>query len=242
MSRHPLKALFMDIDDTVYSITDFAHIARRNAINAMIRAGLNIDPEEGMLELSEVIREFGSNHDQHFDKLLKRLPRELYAGHSPLMLKVAGIVAYHDTKSREFAPFGDAIEVLRLLHGRGLRLGIITAGMEIKQAEKIYRLGLHELVDPRFIYITDSVGIAKQNPKLYLRACREIGARPEECIYIGDNPPVDVDVPSRIGMVTILSRRGGTYREVVGEIEPTHTVDNFYDLLDIVENHYDVIP
>ena len=37
----PLDAIFFDIDDTLFSTTVFADKARRNAIDAMIRAGLN---------------------------------------------------------------------------------------------------------------------------------------------------------------------------------------------------------
>ncbi len=232
----------MDVDDTVYGITEFAKIARQNAINAMIKAGLNIPEEEALHELNEVIREFGSNHHEHFDKLIKRMPPEVYAGSNPLLIMVAGVAAYHDTKARELSPFGDAIEVLNILRERGLLLGIITAGMTTKQAEKIHRLGLARLVDHKYIYITDHVGIAKHNPKIYLLACRDAKAPPEQCMYIGDNPPVDIDVPARIGMQTILSRRGGKYREVVGEMEPTHVVDNFYDVLDIIDEFYEIVP
>ncbi len=45
MDKRPLKAFFFDIDDTVYSITDFAQLARRAAVRAMIEAGLKIDEE-----------------------------------------------------------------------------------------------------------------------------------------------------------------------------------------------------
>lgn len=241
MSKRPLKALFLDVDDTIYSITDFVKVARRNAMEAMIKAGLNIELEEGLRELDEVVREFGSNHANHYDKLLRRLPPELYANANPLIIKIAGVVAYHQTKNWSLAPYGDAIEVLNDLKRKGLKLGIITAGIDVKQAEKIYRLGLHEIVEGRYIYITESVGIAKNNPKIFLKACREIGANPSECMYIGDNPPVDIDVPARIGMATILSRRGGKYIEVVGETTPMHTVDNFYDVADIINEHYEII-
>ncbi len=242
MSKKRLKAIYFDVDDTVYSITEFAYTARRNAIKAMIDAGLKIDEEEAFLELMQVIKEFGSNHSQHYDKLLKRFPPEILEGLNPLIIKTAGIVGYHQTKAREFAPYGDAIEVLKILKHRGLRLGIITAGMEIKQAEKIYRLGLHEIVAHDFMFITDHIGIAKTNPKLYMRACRKAGASPEEVMYIGDNPPVDIDVPAKLGMQTILSRRGGKYISTQGEMTPTYTVDNFYDVLDIIESDYEIIP
>ena len=241
MSKKRLKAVFFDVDDTVYSITEFAYLARKNAIKAMIEAGLKVDEEVAFRELMQVINEFGSNHGQHYDKLLKRFPPEIIEGLSPLIIKTAGIVGYHQTKARDFAPYGDAIEVLKILKERGLRLGIITAGMEIKQAEKIYRLGLHEIVEHEFIFITDNIGIAKNNPKLYMKACQKAGAAPNEVMYIGDNPPVDVDIPARLGMQTILSRRGGKYKSIHGEMSPTYTVDNFYDVLDIIDKYYEIV-
>ncbi len=242
MAKRPLRALFLDVDDTVYSITEFAQAARRNAIRAMIDAGVNMEEGALMNELEEVISEFSSNHEHHFDKLICRLPPEVYAGQSPLILVAAGVVAYHQTKFREFAPYEDAIEVLRILKDRGLLLGIITAGVAIKQAEKIYRLGLHKLVCPTYIYITDLLGINKTNPKIFLRACREAGAEPRECMYAGDNPSVDVDVPGECGLYTVLSRRSGKYMGIEPDRTPDHVVHNFYDLLEIIDQDYQIAP
>ncbi len=242
MSKIPLKAVFLDVDDTAYSTTEFAELARKNAVQAMIRAGLRIDEQECLRELNEVISEFSSNYAHHFDKLLVRLPEETRAHAHPDVLVAAGIVAYHRTKFQFLSPYEDVIEVLKILRERSVLLGIITAGVSVKQAEKIYRLGLHELVDARHIHITDSIGIAKTNPKIFLRACRIAAVEPSEVIYIGDNPIVDVDVPQSIGMRTILSRRSGKYMNVTGKSEPNHIVHNFWDVLDIIDQNYDIIP
>lgn len=242
MDKRPLEALFFDVDDTVYSITEFAELARRNAIRAMIDTGLEMDEEEAMAELREVIAEFSSNHERHFDKLIRRLPPASYAHSSPLLLIAAGVVAYHQTKFRHFTPYEDAVRVLGMLKERGLKLGIITAGVAIKQAEKIYRLGLHRLAAPRFIYISDELGIAKSNPKIYQRACDEAGAPVAHCMYIGDNPTVDVDVPAALGMRTVLSRRSGKYMDVPPVRDPDHVVHNFYDLLEIIDSQYEIAP
>lgn len=242
MDKQPVKALFLDVDDTVYSTTEFAELARRNAVQAMIRAGLRVDENECLHELDEVIREFSSNYTNHFDKLLLRLPPESREGVLNEVIVAAGIVAYHRTKFQFMAPYEDALEVLRILKGKGMLLGIITAGVAIKQAEKIYRLGLHEIVAAQHIHITDILGIAKSNPKIFLRACRTAGIQPSEALYVGDNPTVDVDVPHSVGMKTILSRRSGKYLNVTGKAEPDHIVHNFWDVLDVIEKHYTVTP
>lgn len=242
MPKTPLRALFFDVDDTVYSITEFAELARRNAIRNMIRAGLRVEEEDCLHELHEVIREFGSNDVYQFDKLLKRFPPEVMDGLEPLVIIAAGIVGYHQTKVAHFKPYGDAIEVLCLLKERGLTLGLITAGVGIKQAEKIYRLGLHEIVPAHLMFITEVHGINKTNPKIYLRACQRARAAPNEAIYVGDNPTVDIDVPARIGMHTVLNRREGKYMLVEGERTPNHVINNFYDLLDILDREYEILP
>ena len=51
-----LDVVLFDIDDTLYSTTEFAHHARRNAIQAMVGAGLDIGVEEGLTELVLTVR------------------------------------------------------------------------------------------------------------------------------------------------------------------------------------------
>jgi putative hydrolase of the HAD superfamily len=236
----PLEAVFFDVDDTLYSTTEFAALARRNAVRRMIKAGLKMDEEACLHELEEVVSEFSSNYEHHFDKLLLRLPREMLGGVSPLILVAAGMVGYHDTKFHDLSPYEDALEVLGLLRRRGLHLGIITSGIGIKQAEKVVRLGLHELIETDAIFITDSIGIAKSNPKIYLRACAHFKALPERSMYVGDNPATDVDVPKKIGMVTVQSRRSGKHLDNASEFEPDHVIHNFWDLLELLDGEFEL--
>ena len=242
MAKRPIKALFFDIDDTVYSITDFVAAARVQAVQAMVRAGLRCDEATVRQELDEIVAEFGSNDEGHFDKLLRRLPPETIPEGAELVIVAAGMVAYHQCKNRGLTPYEDAVEALRRLKEQRLRLGIVSAGVPIKQAEKVVRLGLHQFVEPRHIHITEASGVAKSNPKIYVRACRAAGARPEECAYVGDNPAFDVDVPHRIGMRTFLSRRSGKYVTTQGEARPDHVIHNFWDLLEILDREYEILP
>ncbi len=242
MAKKPLKALFFDVDDTLYSSTDFAANARRLAAQAMIRTGLKVDEETILRELEEIIIEFGSNDDRHFDKLLRRMPKEAFHPAAKLFIIGAGIIAYHQCKFRSFSPYEDALEVMKRLHEKKLTLGIITAGVAMKQVEKILRLNLQPLVDFNHIFITESVGIAKTNPKIYMLACRSVGAKPEECGYVGDKPSVDIDVPHRIGMRTFFSRRGTKYQNAPGVAEPDHVIQNFWDLMDILDTQYEIVP
>lgn len=233
-----LKAIFFDIDDTLYSTYEFSEMARENAMRAMISTGLRMSQEDLRQELDEIITEFSSNYEHHFDKLLMRVPRRYFKGVNPAILVSAAVVAYHDTKFRHLNVYDDALEVLKLLYNSDLILGIITAGLTIKQAEKLVRLKILPYLTPSAIFISDQIGISKPNVKLYQRACSDLNIKPSESMYIGDNPVNDIDPPNSIGMITVRNRRSGRYLHLQGETEPNYEIHNFWDLLDILREDF----
>jgi putative hydrolase of the HAD superfamily len=235
-----LRAVFFDIDDTLFSTSEFAVGARRNAIRAMCKAGLKVDPEDGFRELTEVVAEFSSNYDHHFDKLLARFPPEARGDVNPAIIVAAGVIAYHETKWRQLLPFKDAHEVLRVLAGTDLIRGVITDGLMIKQAEKLLRLGLHRYLSPAAIFISDQIGIGKPNPKIYQTALRRLKLEPEEAMMVGDNPFADIDPPNRIGMVTVRHRGTGKFATKDGETKARFEIANFYELLHILRDEFGV--
>jgi len=232
-----LKALLFDVDDTLFSTTRFARSARRNAVRAMIDAGLRLDEDVVYRELEEVISEFSSNYEHHYDKLLMRLPAEASEGVNPALIVAAGVVAYHDTKFRGLVPFDDVRPFLGVLRDAGLRVGVVTHGWTTKQAEKLIRLGLTDFLDPQAIFISDQVGISKPNPKLYLLALRRMGLEPGEAMVVGDNLAGDIAPPAGLGMRTAWARRAARERQVEGVV-PDHEVADFRELAAILRDEY----
>src|SRR5262245_1544467 len=235
-----LRAVFFDIDDTLFSTSAFAEKARRASIEAMIAHGLRGDRDALMRELSEVVAEFSSNYEHHFDKLLLRLPPESLNGRNPAILVAAGMVAYHETKFRELRVYDDVYEVLRELCRSGLVLGIISAGWTVKQAEKIVRLKITEFLDPRAIFISDQIGISKPNPKLYRKACEAVSVDPIQAMYVGDNPRSDVVPVKALGMVSVWIRRSGRYHLEPGDPQPDYQIRNFHELRDVLVRDFGV--
>ena len=225
-----LDAIFFDVDDTLYSTSGFSAAARRNAVQAMVDAGLRAREEELMAVLQEIVGEYSSNYRKHFDELLRRLPASSYEPVNPAVIIASGVVAYHETKARKLKAYPEAVEVLGRLMGRKVPLGIITAGVPIKQAEKLVRLGLTRFFEPEMIFISDQLGISKQNPRLYETVARAVGLAPETCMYVGDNPVNDVDPPNECGMLTVLSRRSGKYAQVRSRTQPRYVIHDLYEL------------
>lgn len=234
-----IKAVLFDIDDTLFSTTQFARKARLNAVRAMIEMGLKAPEMAVVRELEEVIKEFGSNYGSHYDKLLMRLPQGAQTGVNPALIVAAGVAAYHDTKFQELKPFDDVQPFLRALREAGVRTGVVTHGWTGKQAEKLIRLGLVPLLDPQAVFISDQVGISKPNPKLYSTALRAMWLEASEVMYVGDNLANDVAPPHSLGMVTVWARRAareGQDESVVAD----HVVDDFRELAAILRERHSI--
>ena len=225
-----LDAIFFDVDDTLFSTSEFARKARRASCEAMHAVGLGLDPSVLEDELREVVAEFTSNYHNHFDQLLRRIPRRHYKGVNTAIIVAAAVKAYHDSKVSELRPYPDAIRLLEDLAKVDLIRGVITSGLTVKQAEKLLRLGIYELLTPTAIYISEQIGINKPNPKLWRRACSDLNLKPARCIYVGDRGLRDVDPANALGMITVRLRRGGKYHDERGETTPDHEITHYDQL------------
>ena len=159
------------------------------------------------------------------------------------MAKKTRKVAYHDTKFRELRPFEDVPEVLSGLKQRGLRSGVVTAGVPVKQAEKLVRMGVVEYFEPAWIFITDQMELTKQDPRHWREVLRRAGVQAERAAYVGDHPVNDIDPPNEVGMVTFLIRRGGKYQGPggpQGRTPPRHEVNDLRELDAILREEYGV--
>ena len=235
---HPLELVTFDIDDTLYSSTEFAILARENSVKAMIQAGLKIEQKAAMAELLEVVAEFSSNDEHHFDRLLQRLPPACLAGINPAILVATGVAAYHDTVHDSLVAYEDASEAFKRLHAAGYRLGVVSQGYTVKQAEKLVRLRILPYIEQRAIFFSDQLGMSKANPKFYTKAAQLLGIEPKYCLHVGDRPDRDIDPANQAGWITVLNRRTGRYHERPGQTPPAYVIHNFWDLIEIMEKNF----
>lgn len=225
----------------MFTTTAFVKIAREKAMQAMIDRGLDIPLERAMEELAAVVAEFGSNDDRHYNRLIRRLPKKITGKVNESLLVTAGVIAYHETKWKQLRISDDAVSLLQDMSASGLRLGVISAGLLHKQMEKILRLRMDDFVDPNLIFITDQVGIAKSNPKLYRMAVRAAGIKPEQAMHVGDHPISDIQTAKQAGMIATWHIGPGKYAHLQSSIPADHEIDSLADLRPLLRDHYGVL-
>jgi putative hydrolase of the HAD superfamily len=224
-----IRALFFDIDDTLYDSSLQASLARKNAIKAMIEAGLDVSEEDCLDSLDNIVKRFGSNYRYHFDELL----REHDHDPNPRII-AAGVAAYHATKIAYLVPFPDTVPALLKLRDLGYKLGIITDGISVKQWEKLIRLGLQHFFHS--VTISSDFGKEKPDPELFRIAIKKSGCKPEETVMLGDRLDKDISGANKAGMVTvqIMKSKYKKAKPKNASEEPDYVISELSDLLGVL--------
>jgi putative hydrolase of the HAD superfamily len=91
-------------------------------------------------------------------------------------------------------------QTLAALRERGMKLGIVTNGETGFQMKNIRALGLEAQVDA--ILISEAEGLRKPHAALFHRAAARLAAMPDQCLFVGDNPEMDIFGAHDAGMKT----------------------------------------
>ena len=144
------------------------------------------------------------------------------------------LVTYRDYNERihdeRVALFEGAEETLATLHGRGVKMGVVTA--------KLHALAWHGLeITGAAPYLDCLIGPddcpkAKPAPDPILMGCDLLGVSPAECLYVGDSP-YDIQAGNAAGCTTVAALWGMFSREVLLAENPSIELSQFSDLLNL---------
>ena len=105
-----------------------------------------------------------------------------------------------------WAAFPDVLPALEVLRAAGVRMGVVSDwghGLEAILLE----LELGRYLE--FLVASARLGVAKPDPRVFDLALARIGARPEECLYIGDTYVKDIMGARAAGIAAVLLDRSG---------------------------------
>jgi putative hydrolase of the HAD superfamily len=111
-----------------------------------------------------------------------------------------------DVARRALAPRPGAVDTLRQLRARGIRLGLISVC-----SDEVPALWAETPFDGLFesTVFSCSVGLRKPDPRIYLLACDELGVEPGDCLFVGDGANDELGGAERVGMRGVLIHRPG---------------------------------
>ncbi|NER39290.1 MAG: HAD family hydrolase [Oscillatoria sp. SIO1A7] len=91
--------------------------------------------------------------------------------------------------------FEGSLEVLKLLSGKGLKLGILSADTTDKVQDFVSH---HQLENYIELAMGVDSGPSKPDPSLFIKGCQSLGVEPAATLMVGDSP-VDIEMAKRAG-------------------------------------------
>ena len=120
----------------------------------------------------------------------------------------------------------DTVATLEALRAAGKRLGVITNGPVDWQSRKLRTLGLTDYFDD--VIISEAVGIAKPDARIFRLALERLGVGAAESMYVGDHPQIDIAGASAAGLAVAWKRV--PYWSMT--VEDVKVIDRMSELLD----------
>ena len=85
--------------------------------------------------------------------------------------------------------YADVPFAMKRLRGHGFKLGILSN--HSISARPVIEKQISPYIGPENIVVSEELGVHKPRRTAFQRAASRIGARPESCVYVGDNREVD---------------------------------------------------
>lgn len=226
---HPIEAVVFDLDNTLCVPTQ-----DDEAIHEAVFERVGVDPFFEPADLYAVdfdgLDEPDSQRD-HYEQMYAAAAD--VAGSDPEAETVtAAAEATLDVLDSEAVTFRPCAEAA-LVHAREeYTVGLLTAGSESTQTEKLAALGIRDAFEAAVFCGPDDDVETKPDPEPFERLLSELGVAPERAVYVGDRHDGDVVGAHNAGMHSVWVPVGDGPAAV--DPEPTHRLNSMKELPDVL--------
>lgn len=219
-----IKAILFDLDNTLIDFTRFKEKAVFAAAGAMVSAGLRADSRKLAGRLLGFYYSHGIESDDAFEAFL-----EAEFGKVEPKVLAAGVNAYVREKYVHLKPYPGVKETLLELKNRGLKLAVVSDGLRLKAWMRLNAAGLDGYFDA--VVTFEDTGKKKPAKEPFLKACKELKVKPNECLFVGDWVERDIKGAKDVGMKTVLAK----YGHVIGKKKGAdHEIDDIKELPNVI--------
>jgi len=200
------KAIFFDLDDTIISFTASTNACWQQVCAAYGSKIDSITPKELHQAIDEYSHWYWQDRERHRQgrQNLPQARRDIVAAalknlgvEKPVLADQIGD-AYTVTRDQAIWLLPGAVDTLRYLQKKDVRLALVTNGTSLEQRHKIERFDLARFFD--YIVIEGEFGVGKPDARVYHHALAQMQVKPEDVWMVGDNPEWDVFGAQQVGI------------------------------------------
>jgi HAD superfamily hydrolase (TIGR01662 family) len=203
----PTRAVFFDVDFTlIHPGPMFQGVGYRDFC---ARHGVRVDAEtfdRAVAQASSLLQAPIEIYDPEiFVRYTSRIIEGM-GGQGPGVDRASRDIYDEWAVCHHFDLYEDVPDVLRSIHASGVRIGLISNTQRcLSSFQSHFALeGLFTVTISSFEH-----GYMKPHPSIFESALRQVGAKPEEAVMVGDSLAHDIEGARRLGMRGVLVARSG---------------------------------
>jgi len=203
-----VKAVLFDLDNTLLDFLDMKKKCVSAAVKSMRENGLKMSEKSAF---ESIMKMYGRRHfEDHtiFQRFIRKHLKKI-----DYLLLGSAISAYRQARYSVLKPYSNVPFVLGFLKKRGIRLGVVSDAPKLKAWIRLCSTNLQGYFD--FVITLGDTKAKKPSPAPFKRAVKELKLKPDEIIFVGDNPARDILGAKRAGMKTCLAEYGQVFMKRV---------------------------
>src|SRR5687768_6348678 len=207
MVRSATRAVFFDIDFTlIHPGPAFQGSGYREFCS---KFDINVDPSAFDRSVAAAANAFDGGSGQYDARIFIDYTRRIIegmGGSGPRIDAAAREIYEQWAACHHFFLYDDVAEVLRELHARGLKIGLISNSHRC-----LTSFQSHFELEGLFSAAVSSAehGYMKPHPSIFETALQQAAAEPASSVMVGDSVAHDVEGARRLGMRAVLVARAG---------------------------------
>ncbi len=217
-----IKAIILDLDNTLLDFLKMKRICCDAAIDAMIRAGLKMGKRQAITELDKIYK-FNIEDGQIFQKFLLKVKKKI-----DYRILCCGINAYRRARFTSQRPYPYVKSTLKALKKRGYKLAILSDAPKLKAFLRLTAMDLQDYFD--VIVTFDDTKARKPSRRAFSCVLEKLNVKPAECLMVGDWVERDILGAKKAGMMSCFAKYGSRSSKSDADFE----IEDFRDLLKIV--------
>lgn len=219
-----IKLVIFDLDDTLISEAEYVKSGYK-VVSKYIEDKFKLNSSDVFNKLWSY---FQNKEKNTFNKLFEE------CNISYTQEDILSLVNVYRNHKPNIDFFDDVEPFLYELKKKNIHTGIISDGYYNGQKAKLEALDAYNKFD--YIILTDELGkeFWKPNPKAFEMMMEKFNVKPEEVIYIGDNPKKDFAIKKIMPITTVRMKRNNSIydnEDYLDDIKEDVLVNNLNELL-----------
>jgi len=242
--KHSEIGVIFDFDGTLWDSFKYRKLADIEVASILAeyakKQGCKIDKKVIVSLISDIENEMSArlNYDRKawFSEAITRYNEPTLKVANKILNKA--VLSYWKNVIKNSFPYPGAADLLSSLKAKGIRLGMLsdTDGLDRMKYQRLSASGLIKFFDAVVVSGEDTKE-TKPDIEPFIRICNILGIAPDSCVYVGDNPLVDIAGAKQIGMKTILIRNSSADpKEAKFKADCILVRENFNELESLILN------